>query len=87
MDQHRPPHPGRFIQRVYLQPLNLAHDNIAEKLQISSVDLDALINEKQDVTPAMAQKLSRTIGRSAESWMLMQKNFNYSLEKWNGRKT
>lgn len=58
---------------MYLQPLNLTTDEIAEKLQISRIDLDNLINGKVDVTPAMAQKLSQVLGRSADSWLSMQK--------------
>lgn len=86
MHQHNSPHPGGFIKRVYLQPLNLAPDDIAEKLQIRPADLDSLINEKIDVTPAIAQKLSQILGRSAESWLLMQKKFNDWKVKSNGQK-
>ena len=35
-----------------------------------------IINSKGSVTPAMALKLSKVIGRSPESWLLMQDNFN-----------
>jgi len=35
-----------------------------------------LITGKTDVSPAMALKLSKVLGRSPESWLLMQDNYD-----------
>jgi len=76
IQQHNPPHPGGFIKRNYLEPFNLGSNEVADKLQVSHSTFNRLINEKADVSPEMALKLSKVLGRSAESWLAMQDNFN-----------
>ncbi len=81
IQQHNPPHPGAFIRRVYLEPFNLVSNQIARKLQVNPSTFNRLLNEKSDVSPEMALKLSKVIGRSPESWLLMQDNYNLSLAR------
>jgi len=81
IQQHNPPHPGGFIKRVYLEPHGLGSNEVAAKLQVSPSTFNRLINEKSDVSPEMALKLSKVLGRSPESWLLMQDNFNLSKAK------
>lgn len=76
IQQHNPPHPGGFIKRVYLDPHGLGSNEVAKMLKVSPSTFNRLINEKADVSPEMALKLSKVIGRSAESWLLMQDSFN-----------
>lgn len=75
-------HPGEFIKRVYLDPFHIGSNEVARKLQVSPGLISRLINGKTDVSPAMALKLSVVLGRSAESWLLMQDNYNL----WKARK-
>jgi plasmid maintenance system antidote protein VapI len=49
--------------------------------------LSRLVHEKIDLSPALAVKLSKVLGRSAESWMAMQANhtlarYQAELEQW-----
>jgi addiction module HigA family antidote len=76
IQQYNPPHPGGFIKRVYLEPNGLGSNEVAAKLKVSASTFNRLINEKSDVSPEMALKLSKVLGRSPESWLLMQDNFN-----------
>lgn len=76
IQQHNPMHPGEFIKRVYLDPLNVGSNELARKLQVSPGLVSRLINGKTDLSPAMALKLSKVLGRSPESWLLMQDNFD-----------
>ena len=83
IQQHDPMHPGEFIKRVYLQPFNIASNELARKLHVSGGLISRLINGKTDVSPEMALKLSRVLGRSPESWLLMQDNYDL----WRVRQT
>lgn len=74
--QHNPPHPGAVIRRVYLQPHCLTSIAVATKLQVSVSTFNRLINEKSAVSAVMALKLSKVLGRSPESWLRMQHNFD-----------
>lgn len=80
--QHNPMHPGEFIKRVYLEPFNIGSNELARKLQVSAGLVSRFLNRKTDVSPAMALKLSKVLGRSAESWLLMQDNYDL----WQARK-
>ena len=82
IQQHNPMHPGEFIKRVYLEPFNVGSNELARKLQVSAGLVSRLLNMKIDVSPAMALKLSKVLGRSPESWLLMQDNYNL----WKARK-
>ena len=74
-------HPGEFIARVYLEPFDLGSNELARKLKVSPGLISRLVNGKTDVSPAMALKLSKVLGRSPESWLLMQDNYNLWLAR------
>nr|MBF0220967.1 HigA family addiction module antidote protein [Desulfobulbaceae bacterium] len=80
--QHNPLHPGVFIKRVYLEPFSVGSNELARKLQVSPGLVSRLLNRKTDVSPTMALKLSKVLGRSPESWLLMQDNYDL----WKARK-
>jgi len=80
--QHKPMHPGEFIKRVYLEPFNISNTELSLKLGVDTSTVSRLIRGVSDVVPLMALKLSKVLGRSPESWLLMQDNYNlHQLEK------
>lgn len=72
MAMHNPPHPGEFIRSVYLQPFALSARALAEKLAVSPSTLNRIITGKSGVSPEMALRLSKSLGRTPESWLAMQ---------------
>ena len=72
MAMHNPPHPGEFIRSIYLEPFNLSARALAEKLAVSPSTLNRVITGKSGISPEMALRLSKALGRSAESWLVMQ---------------
>ena len=76
MSMHNPPHPGEFIREVYLDELNVSSRTVAAKLKVSPSTFNRLLNGKSSVTPEMAMRLSKTLGRSPESWLAMQNNYD-----------
>ncbi len=72
IEQHNPMHPGAFIKRVYLEPNDIGSNELARKLKVSAGLVSRLLNGKTGVSSEMALKLSKVLGRSPESWMLMQ---------------
>jgi len=81
IQQHSPMHPGVFIKRVYVTPFNIVSSELARRLQVSPGLVSRLLNGKTDVSPTMALKLSKVLGRSPESWLLMQDNFDLAQTK------
>ena len=76
MSMFNPPHPGEFIKEVYLTPFNISSRSVAEKLKVSSSTFNRLIKTESNISPEMALRLSKTLGRTAESWLSMQDSFN-----------
>ena len=69
---HNPPHPGEFISGVYLGPSGISGRLLAEKFGVAPSTLNRVLNGISRVTPEMALRLSKAIGRSPESWLAMQ---------------
>lgn len=76
MRMHNPPHPGEFIREVYLEPFGISTRRVSEKLQVAPSTFNRLINGESNVSPEMALRLSKALGRSAESWLAMQDNYD-----------
>jgi antitoxin HigA-1 len=76
MKMFNPPHPGEFIKEVYLDELNLSERVLAGKLKVSPSTLNRLIKGKSSLSPEMALRLSKTLGRTPESWLAMQDKYS-----------
>ena len=72
MAMHNPPHPGEFIQATYMEPFNLSCRYLAEQLDVAASTLNRVIKMQSGISPEMALRLSKSLGRSAESWLAMQ---------------
>ena len=72
MAMYNPPHPGEFITEVYLDPNGISGRELAEKLNVAASTLSRILKGSSRVTPEMALRLSKAIGRSPESWLAMQ---------------
>jgi antitoxin HigA-1 len=72
MAMHNPPHPGEFISAIYLEPNGISGRALAEKLDVAASTLSRILKGSSRITPEMALRLSKAIGRSPESWLAMQ---------------
>jgi addiction module HigA family antidote len=72
MAMHNPPHPGEFITEIYLEPYGISGRELAAKLDVAPSTLSRVLKGSSRVTPEMALRLSKAIGRSPESWLAMQ---------------
>jgi addiction module HigA family antidote len=73
---YNPPHPGEFIEEIYLKPFGLSVRFLAEKLGVSPSTLNRVIKKQSGVSAEMALRLSKAIGRTPESWLAMQDNYD-----------
>ena len=79
---HNPPHPGEFIRGVYIEEFGVSVRKVAESLGVSPSTLTRLLNGQSNVSPEMALRLSKALGRSPESWLAMQDSYDL----WRARK-
>lgn len=82
MNMHNPPHPGEFIKDVYLEPSGISYRKVAELLKVAPSTLNRLLNGQSNISSEMALRLSKTLGRTPESWLIMQNKYNL----WHTRK-
>jgi addiction module HigA family antidote len=82
MGMHNPPHPGEFIRELYITPYDISVRKVAESLGVSPSTLNRLLNSESNVSPEMALRLSKALGRSPESWLVMQDQYDL----WHARK-
>lgn len=83
MAMHNPPHPGAFIQEVYLAPNEISCRELALKLGVAASTLNRVLNKTSSLSPEMALRLSKAVGRSPESWLTMQDNYDL----WQAKQT
>ncbi|MCK5728329.1 MAG: HigA family addiction module antidote protein [Methylococcales bacterium] len=76
MTMHNPPHPGKFINDVYLKPSSFSGRYLAKQLGVAPSTLNRLLKGQSAISPEMALRLSKAIGRTPESWLLMQDNYD-----------
>ena len=83
MAMYNPPHPGEFITEVYLEPNHISGRELAHSLGVSPSTLNRVLNGTSGISPSMALRLAKVLGRSAESWLAIQTNYDL----WHARKT
>lgn len=76
MSMYNPPHPGEFIEVTYMEPFSLSCRFLATQLDVSASTLNRILKQKSSVSPEMALRLSKALGRSPESWLAMQDAYN-----------
>lgn len=83
MAMHNPPHPGEFIRAAYMVPFDITGRMLARKLGVSASTLNRILKGSSGISSEMALRLSKTLGRSPESWLAMQAHY----ELWQARRT
>jgi addiction module HigA family antidote len=82
MSMYNPPHPGEFIKETYIKPLKISLRQAASQLDVVPSTFSRLVKGEASVSPEMALKLCKAFGRSSESWLLMQAEY----ELWKAKK-
>jgi addiction module HigA family antidote len=76
-----PPHPGEIIRDLYIEPLDLTVTQAAAGLGVTRKTLSLLLNGHSGISPEMAVRLSKAFGRSPESWLTLQMQYDLARAK------
>ncbi len=76
MTMKNPPHPGEIIRDLCIEPLGLTVTKAAEGLGVTRKTLSLLLNGHAGISPEMAIRLSEAFGRSPESWLQLQLQYD-----------
>ena len=83
MSMHNPPHPGEFIADTYMEPFGLSCRFLAGKFDVSPSTLNRVLKQQSGISPEMALRLSKALGRRPENWLSMQDAFELWIAKKN----
>jgi addiction module HigA family antidote len=75
-----PVHPGRMLEKEILPHIPMARAEIARRLGISRALFYRILGGKAAVTPALALRLSRFFGNSADMWLGLQREYDLARE-------
>jgi antitoxin HigA-1 len=66
----RPPTPpGEILLEEFLQPIGMTQAELAERIGVSYVRLNEIINGRRGVTPSTALRLAKALGTTPEFWL------------------
>ena len=65
-----------MLREEFLKPLGLSQTQLAERIGVSYVRVNELVNEKRGVTPDTALRLSKLFGTTPEFWLNGQRNWD-----------
>ncbi len=64
-----PTHPGEMLLEEFLGPLGITQKAFAERIGVSYVRLNEIVNGRRGVTPSTALRFAKALGTSAEFWL------------------
>lgn len=71
-----PTYPGGILKRQYMESLSLTVSDLAATLGVSRKTLSRVLNERGDITPDMALRLSQAFKTTSELWLNLQRNYD-----------
>lgn len=74
--KRRPIHPGEILKKEFLEPLGITQTQLAIEINTTFRTVNEIINEKRNISPEMAMKLSRYFGTSPELWLNLQNHYD-----------
>jgi len=80
---YNPPHPGEFVKETYLEPFAYSCRFLAKQLDVASSTLNRILKGQSGVIPEMTLRLSKAVGRSPESRLIMLDYFDLWQAKKN----
>ena len=76
-----PQHPGRFLEKNFLQPLSLSQTDAARLLGVSRRRLNEIVQGPRGITPDTAIRCAMVFGTDALFWLALQSRWD-SFHAW-----
>lgn len=68
----KPEHPGAFLERCYLQPMNINQSQLAIELSISRRRVNEIVNGQRSISADTALRLARFFNTTPMFWLEKQ---------------
>lgn len=83
MEMFNPPHPGKSLKLLYMEPNKLSVAALALRTGISRKHLSNIVNGKVPITVEVALKLAKCFNTSPEVWLKEQLTYDLWQAKQN----
>ena len=67
--EREPTHPGEMLLEEFLEPLGITQKDFADRIGVSYVRLNEIVNGRRGVTPSTALRFAKAFGMSPEFWL------------------
>jgi antitoxin HigA-1 len=66
----RPPTPpGEMLLEEFIKPLGMTQTELADRIGVSFVRLNEIVNGRRGITPSTALRLARALGTTPQFWL------------------
>jgi antitoxin HigA-1 len=66
----RPPTPpGEMLLEEFIRPLGMTQAELADRIGVSYVRLNEIVNGRRGITPSTALRLAKALGTSPQFWL------------------
>lgn len=72
----KPSHPGEILKELYMEPLGLTQQGLADHLGSTRAAISEIVNGRRGVSPEMALKLADAFSTSPELWENLQRDYD-----------
>lgn len=84
--KRRPAHPGALLREVIMPETGLTQRELAQRLGVSRLTVNEIVNERRALTPDMAYRLARVFNTTPQLWLNMQQAIDM-WEAWHTNRT
>jgi addiction module HigA family antidote len=64
-----PTPPGEMLLEEFIKPLGMTQTQFADRIRVSYVRLNEIVNGRRGITPSTALRLAKALGTSAQFWL------------------
>ena len=79
--KRKPTHPGKILDELYIKPLNLNLQKLADRLQIARNSLFKIRSGRASITPVVAIALSEAFDTTPQLWLNLQQTYDLWVEE------
>jgi addiction module HigA family antidote len=73
--KRQPQHPGKVLQKEYLEPLGISRNKLAMALHVPPPRLNEIVLGRRGITADTALRLAKGLGTSPQFWMTLQMDY------------
>ena len=74
-----PIHPGKMLSEEFIKPYKIAPKKLAQSINVIEGYIQELIQEKRNITPSLAFRLSFYFNTSPDFWMNLQQHYDLEI--------